>query len=39
MLAQNPTGKCDQPIAYASIILNNVEKNYTTIERKALAMV
>ncbi len=39
MLAQNPTGKCDQPIAYACIFLNNVEKNYTTTKRKALTMV
>jgi hypothetical protein len=39
MLAQNPTRKCDQSIAYASILLNNLEKNYTTIKREALAMV
>jgi hypothetical protein len=39
MLAQNPTRKCDQPITYTSWLLNNVEKNYTTIEREALAMV
>jgi hypothetical protein len=39
MLAQNPTKKCDQPITYASKLLNNVEKNYTTIERETLAMV
>jgi hypothetical protein len=38
LLAQNPTKKCDQPIAYASILLNNVENNYTTIKREALAM-
>jgi hypothetical protein len=39
MLAQNPTRKCDQPIAYASRFLNNVKKNYTIAEREALAMV
>jgi hypothetical protein len=39
MLAQNPIEKCDQPIAYASRLLNNVDKNYTTIERETLAMV
>jgi hypothetical protein len=39
MLAQNPTRKCDQPIAYAYKLLNNVKKNYTTTERLALTMV
>lgn len=39
MLAQNPIEKCDQPIAHASKLLNNAEKNYTTTEREALAMV
>jgi len=39
MLAQNPTGKSDQPIVYASRLLNSAEKNYTTTEREALAMV
>jgi hypothetical protein len=33
MLAQNPIKKCDQPVAYASRLLNNAEKNYITIER------
>jgi hypothetical protein len=33
MLAHNLTKKCDQPIAYASQLLNNVEWNYTKIER------
>jgi hypothetical protein len=33
MLVQNRTKKCDQPITYASRLLNNVEKNYTTIEK------
>jgi hypothetical protein len=39
MLAQNPTEKCDQLITYASRLLNNVEKNYTTIKRETLTMV
>jgi hypothetical protein len=39
MLVQNPIEKCDQPIAYASKFLNNVKKNYTTIEKEAFAMV
>ena len=39
MLAQNPTGKCDQPISYASRLLNSAERNYSTTEREALAMV
>ncbi len=39
MLAQNPTGKYDQPIVYASRLLNKAKYNYTTIEREALAMV
>jgi hypothetical protein len=39
MLAQNPNEKCDQPIAYASRLLNNAEKTYTTTKREALTMV
>jgi hypothetical protein len=39
MLAQNPIGKCNQPIAYVSHLLNNMECNYTTIKHEALAMV
>jgi hypothetical protein len=39
MLAQNPTGKCDQLITYVFQLLNNVKKNYTTTEREVLAMV
>ena len=39
MLAQNPTGETNQPIAYALRLLNKVEKNYTTTEKEALAMV
>jgi hypothetical protein len=39
MLAQNPIRKCNQPTTYTSWLLNNVKKNYTTIEREALAMV
>jgi hypothetical protein len=39
MLAQKPTRKCDQPIVYASWLLNKTEKNYTTTKREALTMV
>ncbi len=39
ILAQNPSSKYDQPIIYASRLFNKVEHKYTTIERKALAMV
>ncbi len=39
MLAQNLTRKHDQLIVYASRLLNNVERNYSTIEHAALAMV
>ncbi len=39
MLTQNPIGKCDQLITYASKLLNHVKKNYTTIERETLTMV
>jgi len=39
MLAQNPIEKRDQPIAYASKLVNNVKENYTTIERETFAMV
>jgi hypothetical protein len=39
MLAQNPTRKCDQPIAYAFKLLNNVKKNYTITKKEILAMV
>ncbi len=38
MLAQNPIEKCDQPIAYASRLLNNAEKNYITTKKEAIAM-
>ncbi len=39
MLSQNLTGNNDQPIMYASRLLNKVEHNYSTIEREVLAMV
>ncbi len=32
MLSQNVTGKSDQPIVYASRLLNKVEQNYNTID-------
>ncbi len=38
-MAQNIIGKSDQPIVYAYRLLNNVEQNYSTIEKEALAMV
>jgi hypothetical protein len=38
MLAQNPTGKYDQPIVYASRLLNKVEHNHITTKKEALAM-
>jgi hypothetical protein len=39
IFAQNPIDKFDQPVIYASKLLNLLEKNYTTIEKEALAMV
>ncbi len=39
MLFQNITKKSDQPIVYASRLLNNVEQNYSTTKRKASTMV
>jgi hypothetical protein len=39
MLVQNPTKKCDQPIAYTFRLLNNAKKNYTTTKRETLATV
>ncbi len=39
MLSHNPTSKYDHPIVYASRLLNKIKKNYTTTERKALALV
>ncbi len=39
ILAQNPIDKIDQLVMYSSKLLNSIERNYTTIERKALAMV
>jgi len=39
MLAQNPTGKYDQPIVYASKLFDKAEQNYTTIEKEVLTMV
>ncbi len=34
MLSQDVTGKRNQPIMYASRLLNKVEQNYSTIERE-----
>jgi transposase len=39
MLVQNLTKKCNQPISYVLWLLNNIEQNYTTIERDAFTMV
>jgi hypothetical protein len=39
MLAQNPTGKYDQPRVYAFELLNKAKHNYTTKERETIAMV
>jgi len=38
MLSQNVIGKSDQPIVYASRLLNKGKQNYSTIEKKVLAM-
>jgi hypothetical protein len=38
MLAQNPIKKCDQPIAYAFKLVNNIEENYTTTKREVFTM-
>jgi hypothetical protein len=35
MLAQNPISKYDQPIVYASKLLNKEEHNYTNIDKKS----
>jgi hypothetical protein len=39
MLAQNIIRKSDQPIVYASRLLNIEEQNYNSIEKQALTMV
>jgi hypothetical protein len=39
LLTHNITGKSDQPIVYISRLFNTAEQNYSTIQRKALAMV
>jgi hypothetical protein len=39
MLFQNITRKSDQPIVYASRLLNRAEQNYNTTHKKALAMI
>jgi hypothetical protein len=39
ILAQNPIGKFDEPVMYASILLKLTEWNYTITQREALTMV
>jgi hypothetical protein len=39
MLNQNPNKTIDKPIYYVSRLMNNAEKNYTTIEKEALTMI
>ena len=39
MLAQNINGKNDQLVAYASRLVNQAERNYSTTEREALTMI
>jgi len=38
-MSQNEIGKSDQPVVYASRLLNRVEQNDNTTKREALAMV
>ncbi len=39
MLAQNPTGKYDQPIVHAFGLLNKTKQIYTTTQKETLTMV
>jgi len=39
MLSQNLTGKSDQPLVYASRLLNRIEQNYSTTHREVFVMV
>jgi hypothetical protein len=39
MLSQNVTRKNDQPIVYASRLLNRIKHNYSTTKREVLIMV
>ncbi len=39
ILSQNVIGKSDQPIVYASRLLNKVEQNCSKTEKKTLTMV
>jgi hypothetical protein len=38
MLSQKVIRKSDQPVMYAFRLLNKIEHNYSTIEKKALVM-
>ncbi len=38
MLARNPIGTYDQPIVYASRLLNKIKQNYTSTKRETLVM-
>ncbi len=39
MLNHNPNKTIDRPVYYVNILMNNTKKNYTTIEKEALAMI
>ncbi len=39
MLGQNLNNTIHKPIYYANILMNNAERNYSTIKKEALAMI
>jgi hypothetical protein len=39
MLAQNPDDTIDSPLYYANQLMTGTKKNYSTIEKEALAMI